>query len=66
MMTDEFEYEEREFEDKSFESSLNRILKSINAMYRSSEPSDEKTRSSLIKQKLAVEKELEKREREGE
>ena len=47
-------------------SSLNRILKSINAMYRSSEPSDEKTRSSLIKQKLAVEKELEKREREEE
>lgn len=37
MMTDEFEYEERKFEDKSFESSLNRILKgnsnSINVQY---------------------------------
>lgn len=45
-------------------SSLNRILKSINAMYRSSEPSDTTTRKSLIRQKLSLEKELERRKEE--
>lgn len=40
---------------------LNRIQKSINSMYKSSEPSDTKTRETLLKKKKEIELEIAKR-----
>jgi len=46
------------------ESTLNRLIKSLNAMYKATEASDIEIRDVLIKKKVQLEKELESRIKE--